>query len=444
MVVTVEPGIYFSVYALQHFYLPSPIHSKYIDFDMLQRYLPVGGVRIEDDILITSKGYENLTMAPKGDAMLDIIRHGKSGCRTVPNPRPALPSRRRSSEVELPLIHAPGISNKMPQPIQRPLARASTMPTEFKPQDNVDFEPFAGPSLFSNFTRSMTTEEKIQQWRRKRNAVPATRSSPLATSKQLQPVCGESVPNVQHLYLSNASSLASPFRSTPESESPVRCKNCVILVQTLDRLRQTLTKSALSSLDSDARPVPETRVRSEMPVEGRSEFANDQNLAKELQTGESARTMRLQRELPIRTNLPPRAGPSAAATHFATRYTPSQGPDPTSARNPINSVPPLREQSADHTENGSPRRLSCRATNRPSTIERRNPAGLPIPHPLIPASDTEATLQKYELLRLRLDALEEAARIRAQRQEEPAHSPMSRPSMPNLMSHNPWQQHNKK
>jgi len=34
---------------------------------------PVGGVRIEDDILITSKGYENLTTAPKGDEALDII-----------------------------------------------------------------------------------------------------------------------------------------------------------------------------------------------------------------------------------------------------------------------------------------------------------------------------------------------------------------------------------
>lgn len=36
----------------------------------------VGGVRIEDDILITAKGYENLTLAPKGREMLDIIRGG--------------------------------------------------------------------------------------------------------------------------------------------------------------------------------------------------------------------------------------------------------------------------------------------------------------------------------------------------------------------------------
>lgn len=36
----------------------------------------VGGVRIEDDILITKDGYENLTMTPKGKEMLEIIRDG--------------------------------------------------------------------------------------------------------------------------------------------------------------------------------------------------------------------------------------------------------------------------------------------------------------------------------------------------------------------------------
>lgn len=35
--------------------------------------MPVGGVRIEDDILITRSGYENLTTAPKGKEMLKIL-----------------------------------------------------------------------------------------------------------------------------------------------------------------------------------------------------------------------------------------------------------------------------------------------------------------------------------------------------------------------------------
>ncbi|KAL1641820.1 hypothetical protein SLS58_005862 [Diplodia intermedia] len=76
MVVTVEPGIYFNRYALNAVYLSNPIHSKYINKKVLSRYLSVGGVRIEDDILVTDDGYENLTTAPKGEEMLRIIQEG--------------------------------------------------------------------------------------------------------------------------------------------------------------------------------------------------------------------------------------------------------------------------------------------------------------------------------------------------------------------------------
>lgn len=44
---------------------------------MLAKYYPVGGVRIEDDILITEDGYENLTTTPKGDEALKIINEWK-------------------------------------------------------------------------------------------------------------------------------------------------------------------------------------------------------------------------------------------------------------------------------------------------------------------------------------------------------------------------------
>lgn len=43
---------------------------------MLEKYYPVGGVRIEDDILITADGNENLTTAPKGEEALRIINEG--------------------------------------------------------------------------------------------------------------------------------------------------------------------------------------------------------------------------------------------------------------------------------------------------------------------------------------------------------------------------------
>ncbi|SPO04534.1 related to Probable Xaa-Pro aminopeptidase GLRG_02280 [Cephalotrichum gorgonifer] len=73
MIVTIEPGIYFCREYLEGNFINHPVHSRFIDKDVLEKYYPVGGVRIEDCILVTADGYENLTSAPKGEEMLRII-----------------------------------------------------------------------------------------------------------------------------------------------------------------------------------------------------------------------------------------------------------------------------------------------------------------------------------------------------------------------------------
>lgn len=60
MVITVEPGIYFIDTLLKQA-KESETKSKYFNFNKIEEYKEVGGVRIEDNFLITKEGYEQLT-----------------------------------------------------------------------------------------------------------------------------------------------------------------------------------------------------------------------------------------------------------------------------------------------------------------------------------------------------------------------------------------------
>lgn len=65
MLLTVEPGIYFNPAQLERA-LAVPYAAQYLDEPTLKRYMAVGGVRIEDVVLVLPNGQvENITTAPK-------------------------------------------------------------------------------------------------------------------------------------------------------------------------------------------------------------------------------------------------------------------------------------------------------------------------------------------------------------------------------------------
>lgn len=213
------------------------------------RYLPVGGVRIEDDILITSKGHENLTTAPKGDAMLEIIRSGNAQWPFVKEPEELRPRRRtsveRKREEEEMLLRAPGVPERLIDPEVRPVQRAATAPVQrSKDRRSADFEPFEGPSLFSNFRRSMTADEALERQRAATHRAPP--SKPTHASRV--PICGEDSPNFTHVYMG----FETLARNLPKEAGSAKdrmpaCKECTILSQAMGRLRQTLELSEKAS-----------------------------------------------------------------------------------------------------------------------------------------------------------------------------------------------------
>jgi len=74
MVFTVEPGIYFNQ-AFMMLGLQDPIARNYMVADKILSFLDkkFGGVRIEDIVIITSTGIENLTGAPKSISAIEAI-----------------------------------------------------------------------------------------------------------------------------------------------------------------------------------------------------------------------------------------------------------------------------------------------------------------------------------------------------------------------------------
>lgn len=64
MYMTIEPGCYFIDHLLNKA-LTDPVQKKFLVPEVIARFRNFGGVRIEDDVLITKSGVENFAIVPR-------------------------------------------------------------------------------------------------------------------------------------------------------------------------------------------------------------------------------------------------------------------------------------------------------------------------------------------------------------------------------------------
>jgi len=79
MVLTVEPGLYFNDSWIKQMMAKYPKMAECVDKEVIEQYYGSGGCRIEDDVLVTKDGIENLTVVPRSRTQIEqLMKAAKS------------------------------------------------------------------------------------------------------------------------------------------------------------------------------------------------------------------------------------------------------------------------------------------------------------------------------------------------------------------------------
>jgi Xaa-Pro dipeptidase len=75
MVITVEPGMYFIDMLMDRLVTEADL-TKYVNVEVLERFRNFGGIRLEDDVIITDEGIENMTNCPRTVSDVEAVMNG--------------------------------------------------------------------------------------------------------------------------------------------------------------------------------------------------------------------------------------------------------------------------------------------------------------------------------------------------------------------------------
>ena len=82
MVITVEPGLYFNESWVKQMIEKDERLAKFINFEELSKYYGTGGVRLEDDVLVTESGIDNLTVCPRTVEEIEAVMSKASAAKS--------------------------------------------------------------------------------------------------------------------------------------------------------------------------------------------------------------------------------------------------------------------------------------------------------------------------------------------------------------------------
>ena len=175
--------------------------------------------------------------------------------------------KQRAGNGEEILRRAPGIPKHAVDPVLKPITRASTEPVKASRTVSEDASALNNHWLF----RESRGPPPFTQKKADRIA-PGTEEKSTTASKNQLPLCGTVSTDVEHMImgwqndtkqLNTSLYLGIGLKTKPKA----RCPQCVILSETIERLRETLSRSTETSpkaspkLDTGDFPLPPTKAR---------------------------------------------------------------------------------------------------------------------------------------------------------------------------------------